>query len=577
MLQSSPLLDQYNQDGIVTPLLQKALDTVKRKLPQFQLQQPAPAATRQIAPPGPQFPLIQQTPTSGAPGPGSPEATAPRLLTPPGMQFPTITRPQAASPSLVSPGGQAPPQTALTLGAPTTPLINRPAAGAPSTRLITDQAQRDRLIDTGSGLDQLGARISKIENPWLRGLSRVGQGLLRGADIAGTAFFPAITEGIPGTELHHEGLVRRAERVVDKDVARAKENAATANLEAETQKNLQGHIPTNELELWAQQNPGKSVEDFLKLKRENAPERNETPFDVWRRQNPKAPAEEWLKTEEGAKYHAPNEYEDFKAGILKNNPQTAPDEIVKQYAAAHQPPARTPQNEYEDFKGDYLKKNPQADAFEISREYAKAHQSPQRPPESLMLIPDGKGGYTTQVVGAGQHIAGGAVTPTQAGSQNTPTTQMRNVAAQAQLVHEQTPYMLAEIDRLKDKLGPMAGRWNEVMQGKLGIQDADMAGIRADLLMYSSAVALMHARGRLPENLREEFDRTINNPGQDFQNLKAVITKIDNWTVKNPGVKDTGGAGGGGNAQGGYQVGHVYGGMTYLGGDPNNEASWRKR
>lgn len=133
----------------------------------------------------------------------------------------------------------------------------------------------------------------------------------------------------------------------------------------------------------------------------------------------------------------------------------------------------------------------------------------------------------------GQQVPQGGMRPTQFGSANAPTTQMRNVAAQAGLVHEQTPMMLAQIDKLKGKLGPVSGRWNEFMQGHVGMDDADMAGLRADLLMYSSAVALMHARGRLPENLRKEFDEAINAPKQTADNLKAVITRIDNWTAKN--------------------------------------------
>ena len=38
-----------------------------------------------------------------------------------------------------------------------------------------------------------------------------------------------------------------------------------------------------------------------------------------------------------------------------------------------------------------------------------------------------------------------------------------------------------------------------------------------------------------------------------------------------------GGAAAHGQAMGGYQVGHVYGGMTYLGGDPKDRASWRPK
>jgi len=74
------------------------------------------------------------------------------------------------------------------------------------------------------------------------------------------------------------------------------------------------------------------------------------------------------------------------------------------------------------------------------------------------------------------------------------------------------------------------------MQGKIGMDNPKFAGLRADLMMYSTAVALAHARGRLPENLREEFEKSINNPKQTLQNLKATINKIDGWMQKNAEV-----------------------------------------
>lgn len=479
MAQQSPFLDQYNQDGIITPAIQQILTNARQRLPQLQL------------------PSAPQPPTAAS-----------RQLAPPGQPMPSITQPQAPTanaPGLVSPGGATP---AIAM-----PMAN-PDAGA-------HLAELNRLNETGSGRSQ-------IHNPILRTLAGIG-------DIAGSAFFPAITAGIPGTEFHHNYLVKRAEGNVNQDASLAKENATTANLTAETQKNSRPPVPTNDLELWAQQNPQGKVEDYLKLKRDNAPERTETPFDVWRKQNPNAPAEEWLKTEEGTKYHAPNEYGDFKTGELKKNPNAAPDEIVSKFVAAHQAP-RAP-NQYEDFKTDYLKSNPNAGAAEIDKAYTAAHQ--QQPDRGQNY--EDPATHRLVRVEPGGAIPEGAVTPTQGGSQNTLTTQQRNTASQAQMVHEQTPYMLSEIDRLNGKLGPMAGRWNDVMQGKVGMNDPDFAGLRADLLMYSSAVALMHARGRLPENLREEFDHAINNPAQDFSNLKAVMTKVDGWAVKNPGVKADGG------------------------------------
>jgi hypothetical protein len=163
------------------------------------------------------------------------------------------------------------------------------------------------------------------------------------------------------------------------------------------------------------------------------------------------------------------------------------------------------------------------------------------PPDKGQNFVDPNTGQLVRVEPGGQ-VPKGAQTPQTFSGQNAPTMQMRNVAAQASLVHEQTPYMLSEIDRLKGRLGPIAGRFNEFIQGKIGMNDPDFAGLRADLLMYSSAVALMHARGRLPENLREEFDRAINNPGQDFNNLKSIVGRIDAWTVNN--IKAMGNQGG---------------------------------
>ncbi len=160
----------------------------------------------------------------------------------------------------------------------------------------------------------------------------------------------------------------------------------------------------------------------------------------------------------------------------------------------------------------------------------KATQPP--PPDRGQNFVDPTTGQLVRVE-PGQAVPKGAQTASTFSTQNAPTMQMRNVGAQASLVHEQTPHMLSEIDRLGSKLGTVMGRWNEFYQGRVGMDDPDFAGLRADLLMYASAVALMHARGRLPENLRAEFDHAINAPKQSPANLKAVITRIDDWTSKN--------------------------------------------
>src|SRR6185312_4741688 len=120
-----------------------------------------------------------------------------------------------------------------------------------------------------------------------------------------------------------------------------------------------------------------------------------------------------------------------------------------------QPKPDTPEQQFID---EYLHKNPKAGIAEAVRAYTDATQ---RPPQSLVLVPNAETGcYTAQTARPGASIAPGAVTASQAGSLNVPTTQQRNVAAQAQLVTEQMPGLIKEIQQNANLLGPIAGQWN---------------------------------------------------------------------------------------------------------------------
>jgi hypothetical protein len=152
-------------------------------------------------------------------------------------------------------------------------------------------------------------------------------------------------------------------------------------------------------------------------------------------------------------------------------------------------------------------------------------KQPENVPHNLVVLPNGS------VIEAkpGMTLPAGAQNLSGFASLNRPTTQERNVSDQAKLANEGIPGAIKEIQELKDELGPVAGRWNDFMQGKVGLDNPKFAGLRADLLMLSSAVALAHARGRLPENLREEFDRAINAPKQTPDNLVSTLQHIQPW------------------------------------------------
>jgi len=223
----------------------------------------------------------------------------------------------------------------------------------------------------------------------------------------------------------------------------------------------------------------------------------------------------------------------------------ATDPHVKQVEDAIQSIQKEPQpktqNDFEQYYGKWLKDNNFPDTSHnrtLARaEWAKAEQAPQRAPITEVVLPGGqieaaKPGMTLPP--GTQNIGGFA-------QLNRPTTQERNVGAQAAIAAQGIPQVTAEITKLGDQLGPVMGRWNDFMQGRVGMDNPQFAGLRADLLMVSSAVALAHARGRLPENLRAEFDKMINSPKQTPENLNAVLNHILPWMqrMENIGGNET--------------------------------------
>jgi hypothetical protein len=299
----SPLLEDYNNSGIVTPALQRALDIARQKLPQFQLPgAQSPAATPRFTPPGMQVPPITRTATNSPPKLGG-------VTAPPEAPAPALTMPrELAAASLDTAGSRTP-------AMPTTPRITNPQD-------TTDLTELNRRKNTGSG-------ISQIHNP-------VARGLLRGLNVAGSIIAPRIMPAIPGTEEHHNYLVKQAEGTVDKDVARAKENASTAETEqrtaaaptpeeaaaaraAETRErnaqaqNLEHPRPKDLTEAYLRDNPNATAADLAAFLQK----------DYETREDARAKAE--------AAARQPNEYADFKTGFLKKNPNATPDEVTAAY------------------------------------------------------------------------------------------------------------------------------------------------------------------------------------------------------------------------------------------------------
>ena len=308
---------------------------------------------------------------------------------------------------------------------------------------------------------------------------------------------------IPGTEEHHEQLLGRVNKNLTGDLTFGKDEAQNANLgatTAHTQAETAG-LPQQQADTHA------ATGSRINLESSEIAEHNaqaaallhpqaKTDFEAWQQQNPGKPIEEWLKTQQMAK-----------------GPKTIPPE--QQYLT------------------EYAQKHPGSTVAQAERQYMLDTQRPPQAPMVNMFVPGTQPGTETlQTVHPGQTIAAGAQTASGVNAVNTPTTTQRTAAGRAETVVAMAPQVIQEINAMGSDLGPIGGRWNDYMQGKIGTDNPQFAGLRADLLMMSSAVALAHAQGRLPENLREEFDRAINAPKQTAANLTATINHMLPWLVQ---------------------------------------------
>jgi hypothetical protein len=327
----------------------------------------------------------------------------------------------------------------------------------------------------------IGGKIAHV-------LSKVGQ-------IAGDAIEPGLMANIPGTDRNRqmqEGALARDIYTGEQDEANQAHLGAETAQENETTKEMPGKTESEE----GLQNAETGEAQARAKALTNPPD----------------------ATPEIGTYRSL-----VKMGM---SPSEALQEIEKDKAMALRPQQIPPEQQY---LTEYVKTHPGSTVAQAEHQYMLDTQRPPQAPAVNMFVPAPGGGETLQTVRPGQTVAPGAQTAAGVNAVDTPTTQQRTAAGRAQTVIQMAPEVLSRIDSLGPKLGPIEGNWNAFMQGKVGMDDPDFAALRSDLLMMSSAVALAHAQGRLPENLREEFDNAINAPKQTPENLKATINTMIPW------------------------------------------------
>jgi len=163
----------------------------------------------------PAAPPVSPAPPPRIAAPGATATPSPRGLPPPTGSTEDLENRGMAS--RMAPRPMAAPSATAAAATPS-PLAENTAA---------DEKEIGRLRSTGSGISQLqhgsppgGIGIAK-PHP-------VAGGILRGLETVGDIVAPRIMARIPGTELHHEGLIGREEGKLGTDVAAQEKEAAAA-------------------------------------------------------------------------------------------------------------------------------------------------------------------------------------------------------------------------------------------------------------------------------------------------------------------------------------------------------------
>lgn len=465
-------------------------------------------ALPQLAPPGPAVPPLSVAPsvsgnTSGiAPMSGLRPASSP-------VAAPGIASTVPGATSLVAPGttGETPVKT------------GRESVQSPQNQSITpspNQAELNRLTvgpEAKSG-------ISQIKSPWIRTPLQV-------LDAIGTGFAPALTSAIPGTQLHHQGLVA---------AKRGDVNQEQATQTAETNR---AHLGAETTELGTRSEHEHQQAETLR----NAPVK---PTKEWKQgtepeidpEHPEiGPQSVFYDSSDPTKKvygHAPVAAKPTE-GKEQQNVHVLPDGSV---VAVHHDPKTGKSSAEVVYKGD-----PKVATHVIDQDIGgKPHNVLVNSQSGEMIKDLGAKGVTPDKTDHGENfvdpvshqlvrvhpggtIPEGGVKPTTESSLNAPTNAMRTVAAQGTAIKKAGDALIKEIDAKKGKVGNIESYWNQAINGT-PIADPDAAGLMTSLSSFAALQPKLHGF-RSSEAMRE-FSKMIGGIPKNHEALKAAVRSIQN-------------------------------------------------
>jgi hypothetical protein len=135
----------------------------------------------------------------------------------------------------------------------------------------------------------------------------------------------------------------------------------------------------------------------------------------------------------------------------------------------------------------------------------------------------------TRMLISKDHEANANTRAAMANDPNKLTNTMKTMKQQAQQTLPGIDRALTETAQVADMLGPGEGRWNDFIQGKIGVSDPRFAHYKDEIGMVSSAVTLAHARGRMSNELFDHFQQMFDAGKQAPENMIQALDVAKEW------------------------------------------------
>jgi len=348
--------------------------------------------------------------------------------------------------------------------------------------------------------------IAQIKNPF----ARVG---LQIADAIGGGLFPGIEQRLPGTEGHHDVLVRQAQRNVANDEAASATSAEDQLKAAQSQEQL-AHAHSLENPPDKTENLGKTISTDQGIMQWNPASQR---YDI--------PAGKQVEKPETVR---PPVMDD-QGNLWTMHPDGTATPVMangKQLRGKQAEKAIAPEQQYLE---EYQRLHPGSTVAQALHQYGIDTQRPQQSPQTLVFVPGAEGGMTAQVVHPGQTVAPGAVTAAGMSSQNVPTSSTRTMIEAAPKVLDLANQVGKLVDEQEKTLGPATSRWNEFMAGKVGAPNPEFTKLRTDVGLLTTLLMRMHVGARGGEYIMKEFKDMLDSGRQSPENMRAALQEIKSY------------------------------------------------